>query len=310
MVNRWVGVSLLLVLAGDLSLGAQTPAAPAFEVASIKPSPPGDPANPLSIIPILAPQPGGRFRAANMPLWALIGTAWELPDFRIVGGNRDLMSTKYDITAKAADTATLGQKQLLPLLKALLTERFRLKTHFEAREMALYDLVLARGDGRLGPELKVSKSDCSNVEELNAKRAEALAKGDLSSIMPKPGEFLSCTISPNLAGGPGDLSLHGDGQEIKVLVDLLAQFTGRYVRDKTGLTGRYDFDLKLDRQALLGLVQKLGLNIPTAGLANLPQADGSSVMTAINEQLGLKLDSVRGPVDVMVIDNVEAPSPD
>jgi uncharacterized protein (TIGR03435 family) len=308
-VKRTLAVSaaIALFLIAGLRLGAQTPAAPAFEVASIKPSAPGDPSNPLTMIPMAAPQPGGRFKATNFPLWALISTAWQLPDFRIVGGNKELMSVKYDINAKAEGSATLGQKELLPLLKSLVIERFQLKSHLEPREMAFYDLVIARGDGRLGPELKPTKSDCSNVDELNAKRAEALARGDLASIMPKPGEFLPCAIAPNLANGPQNLSLHGDGQELKVLVDLLSQFTGKYVRDKTGLTGRYDFDMKLDMQTLIGLVQKLGINVPTP---NLPQTDGSSVMTVLNEQLGLKLESTRGPVDVLVIDSVQAPTPD
>ena len=181
----------------------------------------------------------------------LIGTAWELPDFRIVGGNKELMNTKYHITAKASGGATLGLKQMLPLLKNLIVERFQLKFHVEPREMSHYDLVLARSDGRLGPELKPSKSDCSNEDELNAQRGDAALMGNLGALVPKPGEFLSCTIAPNLAGGPTNLSLHGDGQELKVLADVLSQFTGKYVRDKTGLTGRYDFDMKLDMQALL-----------------------------------------------------------
>jgi uncharacterized protein (TIGR03435 family) len=242
-----------------------------------------------------------------MPLWALTGTAWELPDFRIVGGNKELMNTKYYITAKASGGATLGLKQMLPLLKNLIIERFQLKFHFEPREMSHYDLVLARSDGRLGPELKPSKSDCSNEDELNAQRGDAALTGDLGALVPQPGKFLSCTIAPNLAGGPTNLSLHGDGQELKVLADVLSQFTGKYVRDKTGLTGRYDFDMKLDMQALLGLVQKLGINVPAGAL---PPSDGSSVMTALNEQLGLKLESTRGPVDVLVIDSVEAPALD
>jgi uncharacterized protein (TIGR03435 family) len=281
-----------------------------FEVASIKPSPPGDPSNPLSIMPMASPQPGGRFRATNMPLWALIATAWELPDFRIVGGNKDLMNTKYHITARTSGGVTFGQKEMLPLLKNLIVERFQLKVHLEPREMSHYDLVLARSDGRLGPELKPTKSDCSKADELNAQRADAVAKGDFAALVPKPGQFLECTIAPNLAGGPTNLSLHGDGQEIKVLADLLSQFTGKYVRDKTGLTGRYDFDMKLDLQALMGLVQKLGVNVPAGALANLPQSDGSSVMTALNEQLGLKLESTRGPVDVLVIDSMEPPTAD
>jgi uncharacterized protein (TIGR03435 family) len=190
------------------------------------------------------------------------------------------------------------------MLKALLSERFRLKTHVEPREMALYDLVLARNDGRLGPQLKPSKPDCSSADEIDPKRAEALATGDLAAVMPKPGEFLSCTIAPNLAD-QANPSLHGDGQELKALVNLLSQFTGRHVRDKTGLTGRYDFDLKIDLQALLGVIQKLGVSVPTD--TNSPQAVGSSVLTALNEQLGLTLESSRGPVDVLV--SVQAATP-
>ena len=68
----------------------------------------------------------------------------------------------------------------MPLLRNLLVERFKLKAHTEPREMPVYDLVLARSDGRLGPDMKPSKSDCSNADELNAERADALAKGDLS----------------------------------------------------------------------------------------------------------------------------------
>jgi uncharacterized protein (TIGR03435 family) len=305
-----VATVLFLASAFALRVSGQTPAAPAFEVASVKPSAPGDPSNPLSIVPMMAPQPGGRFVAANVPLWLLISSAWNMPDNRIIGGNKELMNVKYDINARAATSATLGQKELLPLLQSLLADRFKLKTRMEAREMSLSDLVLARSDGRLGPQLKPSKSDCSNMAELNAKRAEAVARGELASIMPKPGEFISCTFAPNLAGGPGNISLHGDGQEMKTLADVLSQFTGKYVRDKTGLTGLYDFDVKLDMQVLMGLVQKLGVNVPAGALANLPQADGSSLMTALNEQLGLKLESSRGPVDVLVIDRVEAPTPD
>lgn len=166
------------------------------------------------------------------------------------------MNVKYDITAKAAGGATLGQKELMPLLQTRLVDRFKLKTHFEPREMALYDLVIARSDGRLGPELKPSTSDRSDADELNAKRAEAAAQGDLAAIVPKPGEFLTCTIAPSVAGGPANLSMHDDGQEMKTLVD------------------------------------------------------GSSLLTALNEQLGLKLESSRGPVDVLIVDSVEAPTPD
>ena len=100
-----VSAAIALFLLADLHLGAQTPA---FEVASVKPSAPGDPSNPLTMIPVAMPQPGGRFKASNMPLWALIGTAWELPDSRIVGGDKALLNVKYDITAKAEGPRRLG----------------------------------------------------------------------------------------------------------------------------------------------------------------------------------------------------------
>ena len=295
---------------------AQASAAPpagtsgtSFEVAAIKPSNP-DPANPLGMVPMARPQPGGRLTINNFSVKMLIGVAYEMQDFRVDGGPPALMSTKYDIVAKAPGGALLSPKDMRPLLKNLLIERFKLKTHTEPREMQIYDLVVARSDGRLGPDMKPSKSDCSNADELNAKRAEAVAKGDLSAIIPKPGEAPACTISPNVAGGPANLSMHGDGQEIKQLIEVLQQLTGRYVRDKTGLTGRYDFDMKLDMAQVLAMARGMGVNIPPGAEANLPQSDGTSLMTVLNEQLGLKLESVRAPVDVVVIDSVEAPTPD
>jgi uncharacterized protein (TIGR03435 family) len=305
---------VLMTLLTATMASAQAPAAPSaaetsatFEVASIKPSNP-DPSNPLSVVPLALPRPGGRFTVTSMPLKMLIGLAFEMQNFRVVGGPPELMDAKFDITAKASGGVTLGQKEMMPLLKNLLIERFKLKAHTEPREMQIYDLVMARGDGRLGPDLKPSKSDCSKADEVNATRAEAMSKGDLSAIMPKPGEVLTCTVAPNLAGGPANISVHGDGQEIKQLIELLTQLSGRHIRDKTGLTGRYDFDMKLDLQALLAMAQGMGLPVPAT--VNIPQSDGSSLMTALNEQLGLKLDSVRAPVDVLVIDHVEAPAPD
>jgi uncharacterized protein (TIGR03435 family) len=277
-----------------------------FEVASVKPSNPNpDPSNPLSMIALMLPQPGGRFTATNTPVRMLIMAAYELKqDAQLSGGPRDLLAAKYDVTAKAS-TATIG-KELPQLLRSLLAERFKLKTHTESRELPLYDLVLARSDGRLGPELKPSASDCGKAGEILAEQGAALAKGDVGSFVGKP---RPCSVSTDPSGGPLNLMLRGDGQEMKQLVEILSQFTGRAVRDKTGLTGRYDFAMKLDLQMVLAMAQKLGANIPAAA-ANIPQADGSSLTTALNEQLGLKLESTRAPVDVVVIDSVEAPTPD
>ena len=264
MIRSTSAFALAILLAATAA-SAQDPAAPpvavssdaTFEVAAVKPSNP-DPSNPLSMIPMVRPQPGGRLTVTNLPLKMLIGLAYETQDFRVAGGPPALMSAKFDIIAKAPGGATLTLKEMRPLMKNLLIERFKLKAHTEPREMRIYDLVIARSDGRLGPDFKPSKSDCSKADELNAKRAEALAKGDLSAVMAKPGEIMPCTLAPNMAGGPANISVHGDGQEMKQLIELLTQMTGRYIRDKTGLTGRYDFDMKLDLQALLAMAQGMG----------------------------------------------------
>ena len=177
-----------------------------------------------------------------------IGFAYELQDFRVEGGPPALMNAKFDIVAKTSGNGILTPKQMSPLVKNLLIERFKLKAHTEPREMRVYDLVIARSDGGLGPDMKPSMSDCSKADEINAQRTDALAKGDLPAVMAKPGEVLTCTLAPNVAGGPANFSVHGDGQEISQLIELPTQMTGRHVRDKTGLTGRYDFDMKLDLQ--------------------------------------------------------------
>ena len=308
MIRSTGGFALAILLAATAASAqdpAATPAA-AFDVASVKPSNPNpDPANPLSQIALMLPQPGGRFTATNTPLRMLIMAAYELKqDAQLAGGPPMLLAAKYDITARTA-TATLGMNELPGLLRSLLADRFKLKTHTESRELPIYDLVLARSDGRLGPDLRPSKSECSKGDELAAAGA-ALAKGDMASFLGKPGP---CMVTTDPSGGPLNLMMRGDGQEMKQIVEILTQFTGRAVRDKTGLTGRYDFDMKMDLQMVLALAKRMGANIPAAA-ADIPQADGSSLMTALNEQLGLKLESTRGSVNVLVVDTVEAPAPD
>ena len=302
--------ALAILLAATAASAQDTAPAPAaaFEVASVKPSNPNpDPANPLSQIALMLPQPGGRFTATNTPLRMLIMAAYELKqDAQLVGGPPALLAAKYDITARAANTATIAMKELPQLLRSLLADRFKLKTHTETRELPLYDLVLARSDGRLGPELIPSKSECSKPDEIVAQQGASLAKGDVASFLGKPAP---CMVTTDPSGGPLNLMMRGDGQEMKQIVEILTQFTGRAVRDKTGLAGRYDFAMKLDLQTVLAMAQRMGAAIPAAA-ANLPQADGSSLATALNEQLGLKLESTRGPVDVTIVDSVEAPVPD
>jgi uncharacterized protein (TIGR03435 family) len=313
IVTAAVAAAMLVLSVPGARLRAQSPAADAkpqaFEVASVKPSDP-NPSSPLGAIPMMMPPVGGRVSAKNLPLRMLVRVAYEVQDFQIVG-NQPVLAEKFDVTAKAPEGFTGGMKDVLPMLKALLAERFKLKIHTETRELPINELVIARGDKKLGPDLKPSESDCPNPEEQTAKRAEALAKGGiqaLASMMPKPGEALKCGIAP--AMDSGGFGLRANGQPLTIVIALLSQITGKVVQDKTGLTGLYDWQLKFDPEVLLRMASAAGFNVPAGAAAQLPQTDSPSLMTALQEQLGLKLQNAKGPVEVLVIDSVEAPQPD
>jgi uncharacterized protein (TIGR03435 family) len=269
----------------------QTPA-PAFEVASVKLNNSGDGRV------MLSQQPGGRFTATNVPLRLLIRNAYQLQDFQIVGAPSWINSERYDIVAKAEDgtppeTPSLdrtGPSRIQLMMRSLLAERFQLVAHDETRELPIYALVVARSDGKLGPELKKSEVDC------NALFAAGRGRG-----MPPPppagppqGERPQCGVRI----GPGNLAM--GGAPMPQIANSLAMFVGRTVQDKTGLTGNYD-------ATLTWTPDQMPQRPP--GAPEPPPADpnGPSIFTALQEQLGLKLDSQKGPVHVLVIDRVERP---
>ena len=293
-----------LAMAAVAGVAAQAPPK-SFEVASIKPSAP-NPGDVMSSFPRMVPG-NGRLTAANLPLRLLIRIAHEVQDFQVSGGPPDLMTAKFDIIATAEDGASPTTKDTLAMLRGLLADRFKLKAHIESKEVPIYALVLARADGKLGPDLKPSTSDCAGKEAETQKRIGELTKGGpaaAASLLSGPP--IPCTMMPKLAG-PGSFGIRASGQSLDALLQLLTQATGRTVVDKTGLKGLYDFELDFDPEVMLRMVSQLGVNLPAQ---NQPPSESPALMTAIQEQLGLKLDSQRGPVDILVVDHVEAPAPD
>jgi uncharacterized protein (TIGR03435 family) len=271
--------------------GAQTPGGPSFEVASVKPNKSGDGRIMLGM------QPGGRFTATNVSLRALIRQAYQLQDFQIVGAPDWINDERFDIVAKAegdiapVQPGTVGPMQMM--LRNLLAERFKLVTHQESRELPIYALVLARSDGRLGSQLNASKVDCV------ARVAAGRGRGMPPPGPPPPGQRLEC----GLRIGPGTMAM--GGFPLQEFARTLSQFVQRVVVDKTGLTGPYDLDLTWTPD-------QRPQGVPPPGAPPLPpiDPDGPSIFTAIQEQLGLKLDAQRGPVDVQVVDSVDRPTPD
>ena len=290
-----------------------TAAAPVrFEVASVKPSDPNASSGIFGSIPAMRPQGAGGISVSNMPLRLLVRMAYGVQDFQLVGGPSWQMSSKFDISAKAPEGTTKATQDLLPMMKALLADRFKLKTHTETRELPTYALMVARSDGKLGPDIKPSSSDCSAADA--QKRAEELAKGGGAAFLSAltKGETIPCMIMPaiNPSNPTAGFGLRGNGQAMSGLTQFLTQVTGRIVHDKTGLTGLYDFELRFDPQVLMAMLPQLGLNLPANATANAAASDSPALLTALQEQLGLKLDSQKGPVEVMVIDSAEMPAAD
>jgi uncharacterized protein (TIGR03435 family) len=315
MNTRLVVCVIVAWSVGQASAYAQatTTAPGSFEVASVKPSDPNASTGIMGSMLSVRPMGAGGIAVSNIPLRMLIRIAYGVQDFQIVGGPEWQMSSKFDISARAPE-GTTGTADLQPMMKTLLADRFKLKTHTETRELPIYALILARSDGTLGPDLKPSSADCSNAAADAQKRAEEIAKGGgaaLLSMLAK-GETIPCAIMPainpsNLAAG---FALRGNGQTMTGVTTFLTPITGRMVQDKTGLTGLYDFELRFDPQVLMAMLPQLGITMPATATANLPGSDSPALLTALQEQLGLKLDAQRGPVEVLVIDSADMPQPD
>jgi uncharacterized protein (TIGR03435 family) len=245
-----------------------------FEVASIKPNQSGDLRASIQALP-------GGYRAVNAPLRLLIRDAYALQGFQLVGGPSWLDSERFDVLAKAEGNPTPDQERLM--LRALLAERFALSVHGETRELPLYAMVMARADGRPGPQLRRTGADCSEAPVWQG-------TGPPPSRDPN---------SPCSSAGPGS----GGGMRFRgVTLEALGKFLStpaqRPVIDRTGLTGLFDIELELTAE--------LGPPPPPPGMADrVDRVFAPSIFTALQEQLGLKLDSRRGPIDVIVIDRVE-----
>ena len=286
--------TITLAIAGIVAVGAvsalraQAPATdtkvPAFEIASVKPNKSGDPDGNTRF------EPGARYTARNVTLRALIREAYQLQGFQIVGGASWITSDRFNITAKAErdypdDPDGRPPRTVFLMLRTLLAERFKVMVHNETRELPVYALVIARSDGKVGAELREPAIDCKTFDFRN-------------SPTPPPGGF---------CGGirTGSDGLIGKGATMKQLALSLSPRIGRIVLDRTGLNGNVDLDLEWP-PAPLPVASE---NPPTTG-GPAPADVGASIFTALEEQLGLKLESIKAPVDVLVIDHVEQPTPD
>lgn len=252
-----------------------------FEVASIKRNTDGHFGSgpPVS--------PNGDVRLINVPVKALIARAYPIDTAPadIIGAPSWTDSERYDVIAKEKPDATRDEQQQMWL--ALLADRMKLAAHYEAREKPSYDLVVARKDGRLGPGLKPSTLDCTQPPAAAPPSPEALR--DMKAFGLSRGRTLTTD--------PKDGTTYAGGLTMQVLAQMLAGAAGRPIVDKTGLDGYYTVIVRYQRR-------------PQRADAQPSPDDPPSVFTALEEQLGLKLESSKAQVKVLMIDHIERPDPD
>lgn len=248
---------------------------PRFEVVSIKP---GDPHATRTMVGI----PPGRFVQENEDLRFAIQMAFGLGIIDAVKllSTQPILRERYSIDARMPAGTTPADRALM--LRAMFIDRFKLRYHVESSEDDAYALVVARRDGKLGAHLRESNVDCTS--RLDARRNN-------HEVQPLPAGAKECEINT----GQGSLDL--GGVPIATLITMLGNQAGKPIIDKTGLTGSYDVELQWSSTAL---------RATPAG----PDVDGPSLFTAVQEQLGLKLEPAKTRVDHLVIDHIERPEPD
>jgi bla regulator protein blaR1 len=279
-------VTVLLLASSTAPIARQAAPQRSFDVVSIKPSPPGAP----NRLPRISP---GRVEIFNTTLKRLIGMAYSRAAFDlrdIVGGPPWIDSERFDIVA-TMDRPPEPDPTRLPaelgvMLGSLIEDRFGVKTHNERREADIYALVLARSDQKTGAGLRSVPDACGEaIKELTSGKPLPPRSG------PPPCSF---------GGPPG--KLFGNGVTMTMFANVLSGNVGRTVIDRTELGGSFDIELTFDPASAAKAPPGAPLG-PTVADDTAP-----SIFTALQEQLGLKLESTRGPVDVLVVDAAERPT--
>lgn len=274
-----------------VALVAAQSAPPVAEVVSIKQNRSGAPTGNLRV------SPGGRYEWTNTTLKGLIGSVHQrfAFDHREIDGGPDWIDrTRFDVMVQTSGGAPPNDPDGFPgplfaIVRAVLQERFGLVTHNEMRERAIYRLVRVRRDGPLGSGLRPVSEGC--VDALKTLTAGA------SRPEPRKGRGPDCTFG----GPPGEL------QGNAVTIDMLSRVIGAQVRrpvvNETGIAGSFDVDLTFSPEFVQG---PPGTQPP--GPPPIVPADAASIFTAVQEQLGLRLEASRGPVDVLIVDRAERPA--
>jgi uncharacterized protein (TIGR03435 family) len=274
------------MICGAALAQAQSQSELSFEVASIRPSAPLN-AQVTAGIHI----DGAQVNSVLLSLRDYIRWAYDVTDYQIAAPDW-MAGARFDITAKLSSKAT--EKQIAQMMRNLLATRFQMKLHRETRELPVYALVLAKG----GAKLKESKDDPRDDAAEDA--VNVVAQGNSGGTTVDMGNGASFSM--------GDNKIEARKMAMAPLIETLASFSDRPMLDMTGLTDLYDITLQFspeDFRALMirGAIMR-GAVFPPEVLKQLDSASGDS-MGAAFERLGLKLESRKAPVEMLVIDHIE-----
>jgi uncharacterized protein (TIGR03435 family) len=268
-------------------------ASPTFDVVSVKRHVTPAGAGPVEQFNSTVRQrPDGGLTMLNIPAMTFIARAYSSAPVDMVGLPDWARTERYDLNATAS-LSNPTPEQRAAMMRKMLEDRFKLVAHIENRETPVYDLVVARNDKRLGPSITPSEADC--IAKAAADRAASEATG--RPPVPPPGVFDRNAPPPACSMRMDGDRMEGDAT-MESLARLLRPAAGRLVVDKTSLPGSYRLTLVFDRMA--------GLRGPQTG----EPAPGAapSVFTAVQEQLGLKLESSRAMLETLIIDRFERPT--
>ena len=279
---RYAGGFVIVVM---LAAPPQLAQVPAFEVASVRPNATG------STAASIRPAPNGRFTATNATLRSLILRAYNLHGSQLLGAPEWADTERYDIDARVESAPAEGPEALMPMLRTLLAERFMLRAHTETRELPAYVLVPARKDQRLGPQIRPTEADCSQATVLTESQIAAAARDG----WPPCGMVFVVSFTTGGADGVVKIRFRRSAVRMHDFAPTLQGAVDRPVLDRTGLEGRYDIEYSYAPRPNADTTIAASQNVPFLG-------------AALEEQLGLKLESQRTQVPVLVIDSVERPT--
>jgi uncharacterized protein (TIGR03435 family) len=320
------GFSTCLVLSTSLAFaqtsdtnGAAKPAAMTFEVATIKPAPPLTP-DLIASGKLHAGMSvdGARVDIGFFALGDLIRTAYKLKSYQLTGPDF-LTGQRFDILAKMPEGAT--KEQVPEMLQALLADRFKLTSHRDTKEHSVYALVIAKS----GLKMKEAGADADAPPPADDGKKGGLTVGAGSNqvrVTPAPdGKGATVSGGGNNGTGPMKMSVGPNGtmhmefkkMPMEGLVEMVSRFVDRPVVDMTELKGSYEVALDLSLEDMKAMAAKDGVAVGPVGGPGGPSTSApadaaseptSSIFTALTA-MGLKLESRKAPIEIMVIDHVE-----